>query len=81
MIARDVKHWWEASFNCGVLKSKQLLHASNAEVRTRKRETLKSVKQCTKMDWRCLIILLCLRQLRLLLIEPEMGSWEEGDLE
>lgn len=54
-----MKHWWEASLNCGPLKSKPLLDASNAKVRTRKREALKSVKQSIKMDWRCLILLLC----------------------
>lgn len=35
-----MEHWWEISFNCGLLKSEQLLSLSNAEVETRKKEAL-----------------------------------------
>lgn len=38
VIARDVKHWWEASFNWGLLKSEWLLDTLNAEVGNKKEE-------------------------------------------
>lgn len=35
VIAKDMKHWWEATFNCALFKSEKtpkLLNALNAEV-------------------------------------------------
>lgn len=43
---KHMKHWWEATFNCGLLKSKQFLDALNAEVGTRKG---KALRECQTM--------------------------------